>query len=675
MPQPPVKVLLVDDDEDDYIITRDLISQIQDRQHQLAWVNSYQTGLAALQRNAYDICLLDYRLGERTGLELLRETQSLNRRPPVILLTGQGDHEIDLEAMMAGAADYLLKGQLDSDKLERAMRFAMADQHAKERLRRDRDLISRIMETSPVGIVVTDKDGNINFANHRAEEVLGLTKEAISRRSCSVLDWQVTDLEGNTLAGQSSPLKNVLESGLPVQDVRQVAGSSLPAESAAERRTLLSTNATPLFNAQGKIDGMVVTVEDITSRLLLEAQLRQSQKMESVGQLAAGVAHDINNILTVIQGHAGLLLNVAPKDSAPARSLKQILAASERAASFVRQLLTFSRKQIFRSKILDLNAVLENLATMLPPMLGEDIILETRYQPGLPHVDADAGMLEQIVMNLAVNARDAMPRGGRLLIASRSADIGADYTRQHPDARQGSFVCLTVTDTGCGMERKVLRRIFEPFFTTKKVGKGTGLGLATTYGIVKQHQGWIEVRSEVNAGTTFEVFLPVACEPHSAPPVPATPAEFVRGGDETILVVEDEPRLLELVRNVLKGYHYRVLIAASGAEAVRVWEENDGQIDLLLTDMIMPGGMTGGELAAELENRKPGLKVVFTSGYSSELVGRNISRNRHRFIAKPFLPLRLAQVIRNCLDDAPPVHVHGAPGHTAAHPAPATHTA
>jgi len=639
----PVKVLLVDDDEDDYIITRDLILRIAGR-YRLDWVNNFHAALEAVQRREHDIYLLDYRLGERTGLELLLESQQFTRAP-MILLTGQGDHEVDMQAMKAGAADYLVKGQLNADILDRAIRYAIKGKHAEENLRRDRDLISRIMETSPVGIVVANQSGIITFANHRAEEVLGLAKDAIAGGACSVLDWRMTDPEGHPLpAGQTSPLKKVLESGQPVQDVHHAIDRS------DNNRTLLSTNATPLFDATSKIDGMVITVEDITERLMLEAQLRQSQKMESVGQLAAGVAHDINNILTVIQGHAGLLLNAIPPGTDATRSLKQIGAAAERAASFIRQLLTFSRKQIFRSKILDLNAVLQNLKSMLPRLIGEDITLEIHCQPDLPCIQADAGMVEQIVMNLAVNSRDAMPKGGKFIITTSAVEIDSAYLKQHPEGRVGWFACLTVTDTGCGMEPKVLQRIFEPFFTTKEVGKGTGLGLATVYGVVKQHHGWLEVQSEVGVGTTFRVLLPVAGKAGDAPAAPSVKSETVRGGKETLLLVEDEIGLLELVREILQQYEYRVLIACSGVEALRVWDECNGQVDLVLTDMIMPGGMTGDELAAELKRRKPGLKTIYASGYTSAFVGKDFGQDHITFLAKPYQPQQVAQLIRQTLD-------------------------
>ncbi|HEY5298570.1 MAG TPA: response regulator [Verrucomicrobiae bacterium] len=647
MPGYPAKILLVDDDEDDYIITRDLLARAGERRYQLEWINNYEAGLAAVQRGAHDICLLDYRLGERTGLELLRETQSCNDRLPIILLTGQGDREIDVEAMRAGAADYLIKGQLNADILERTLRYAIQKKRAQENLRRERDLISRIMETSPVGIVVADQSGKITFANHCAEKILGLAKNAAEQKTNSVLDWQLTDAEGNLLEEKSSPLKHVLASGQPAHEVRHAI------DFPDNRRALLSVNATPLFDSAGKIDGMVVTVEDITQRLALEVQLRQSQKMESVGQLAAGVAHDINNVLTIIQGHAGLLLNAMPPNGHAVKSLEKISLASERAAGFIRHLLMFSRKQIFQTKILDLNSVLRNLEYMLPRLIGEHIALETGYQLGLPPINADTGMIEQIVMNLIVNARDAMPKGGDLRIETSTIEIGAAHARQNSEARAGEFVCLTVTDTGCGMERKVLQHIFEPFFTTKEVGNGTGLGLSTVYGIARQHHGWVEVQSEVGHGTTFKVYLPVASEEIAvAPALPPKP-ETINGGKETILVVEDEISLLELMRNILQSYHYHILIASSGVEALRIWDEQNGRVDLLLTDMIMPGGVTGSDLAAELKKRKPDLKVIITSGYSSELVGKDLAQAETIFLPKPYQPHQVARMIRETLDAAP----------------------
>jgi CheY-like chemotaxis protein len=384
--------------------------------------------------------------------------------------------------------------------------------------------------------------------------------------------------------------------------------------------------------------------------LSLEAQLRHSQKLESVGQLAAGVAHDFNNILTVIQGYSDCLLARGGWDPTASKALKQIGDASKRAAALTRQLLTFSRKQILQPKVLDLNSVLQNLSNMLQRLLGEDVGLEPGLEKNLPRIEADTGMIEQVIMNLAVNARDAMPRGGKLHLATSAAKIDDAYVHRQADARTGLFVCLSVRDTGCGMDTKTLDRIFEPFFTTKEVGKGTGLGLATVYGIVKQHQGWIEVESELGKGTTFKVFLPAAPGERANSSDTGFIAGPVKGGRETILLVEDEPVLRELVGEVLRGYQYRIVEAGSGPEALRAWDEHDGNIDLLFTDMVMPEGLNGRELAEQLRKRKPGLKVIYSSGYSTELFGKELGQNDVAFLPKPYPPQRLAETVRRCLD-------------------------
>ena len=644
----PLKILLVDDDEDDFIITRELISQIPDHRYQLEWLMDYDDALAAVRSAKHDLCLLDYRLGSHTGLELLSETQAFSGRPPVILLTGQGDQEIDIQAMKLGAADYLIKGQLSPGMLERAIRYAIEGRHARENLRRERDLLSRVMETSPVGIVVADQSGEITFANQRAEAVLGLTKEAVANKASNVLDWGAAGLDGQPVVGGPLPLQQLLETGRPVQNACHVL--ELP----DHHRALVSTNATPLFSDAGKIDGMVVTVEDITERLALEAQLRHSQKMESVGQLAAGVAHDINNILTVIQGHTELLMASSEPQTDAVKSLEQIAAASQRAAGFVRHLLLFSRKQVVQTKILDLNAVLHNLEGLLPRMLGEHIELETAFQGDLPHVAADTGMIEQIMMNLVVNARDAMPRGGKIFVETSTVEITSAQTGQNPEARPGTFVCLAVRDTGCGIEPRLLSRIFEPFFTTKDIGKGTGLGLATVYGIVKQLQGWVDVASEVGTGSTFRIYLSAVGGRAVVPVEKASESAIADdGGGATILVAEDEIKLLELVRKVLQRSHYRVLTATSGIDALRVWDEHQGSIDLLLTDMVMPGGINGNELAIELQKRKPALRVIIASGYSAELVGKDFGQGNTVFLPKPYLPGQLIKIIREALATVP----------------------
>jgi signal transduction histidine kinase/CheY-like chemotaxis protein len=392
-------------------------------------------------------------------------------------------------------------------------------------------------------------------------------------------------------------------------------------------------------------------VEDTTERINLEEQFRQIQKMESVGQLAAGVAHDFNNILTIIQGHSGLLMSRPNLSPAMTTSIQAVSFAAERAASLTRQLLMFSRKQVVQPKALDLNEVVNTMSKMLQRLIGETVTLHCKLPPQLPPIKGDAGMLEQILMNLAVNARDAMPKGGELIISTELAHITEAYAKTHTDARTGNFVCLNVKDTGAGMDAATKKRIFEPFFTTKAAGKGTGLGLATVYGIVKQHSGWIEVQSEPGQGTTFKIYFPASSRPHEEPAETVTPATQVRGGGETILVVEDEPVLRDLAQLILQDCGYRVLQAASGVEALTIWQGNQGGIDLLLTDMIMPDGLSGKDLAESLLDNKPALKVIFTSGYNVDDLGTDFLRkNASHFLQKPYTRITLAKAVRDCLD-------------------------
>jgi CheY-like chemotaxis protein len=383
--------------------------------------------------------------------------------------------------------------------------------------------------------------------------------------------------------------------------------------------------------------------------LNLEAQLRQAQKMDTVGQLAAGVAHDFNNLLTIIQGHAGLLGSSAGLDPAHTESVRQILIAAERAANLTRQLLLFSRKQILQTQLLNLNDVVANLGKMLRMLIGPQVELKRLTMDNLPPINADPGMMEQVLVNLVVNARDAMPRGGELVIKTFFVEVDEGYVQRHPEARPGNFVCLTVTDTGHGMDEATLARIFEPFFTTKEVGKGTGLGLATVYGILKQHQGWVEVESEVARGTSFKVFLPVSTRAVNGS-VLAQPG-VAPGGDETILLVEDESALREVIREILEVKGYRVISAATGAQALKVWEERKGEIDLLLTDMMMPEGVSGRELAERVLRDRPDVKVICSSGYSLDVVSPDFtSKKGTEFLQKPYSPETLARTVRECLN-------------------------
>jgi signal transduction histidine kinase/CheY-like chemotaxis protein/HAMP domain-containing protein len=406
------------------------------------------------------------------------------------------------------------------------------------------------------------------------------------------------------------------------------------------------------FHPVGASQVVHAYVEDITERLSLEAQLRQSQKMESIGQLAAGMAHDFNNMLTVIIGHVGML-QLNPKLTNELRtSVEAISFASERATSLTRQLLVFSRKNIMQAKLVDLREVVKQMSRMVQRLLGETIALELHLAEEGACVMADTGMIEQVIMNLSVNARDAMPNGGRLTISVDPIEVDEAYLRTRADARSGKFLRLRVSDTGSGMDEATMQRIFEPFFTTKEVGKGTGLGLATVYGIVKQHDGWVDAASEVGRGSSFDVYLPASGEVVAVSGSAATAPIEAPPGQERILVVEDEPVLRELARAILESCGYEVLEAGSGPEALVVWTEHGPGIDLVLTDMVMPDGMSGLDLAQRLVQDRPTLPLIFASGYSMEEMDTSLFQKGSVYLQKPYTHFSLAKAVRDALDTA-----------------------
>jgi two-component system cell cycle sensor histidine kinase/response regulator CckA len=413
-----------------------------------------------------------------------------------------------------------------------------------------------------------------------------------------------------------------------------------------ERTSLLSAEQICL----GKESFALISESDISQRLQLESQLRQAQKMEAIGHLAAGVAHDFRNILTVIQGHANLRLLAPDIDPKLAESLNQITEAVERASNLTRQLLAFSRKQIMQLEVININRLVEHLTSMLSRLIGEQVSLKCDFFDALPLIEADVCSVEQVIMNLAVNARDAMPGGGQLIIATSTVNVDASYAQSHAEAAEGKYVCITVSDTGCGMDDTTKSRLFEPFFTTKEVGKGTGMGLATAYGIIKQHNGWIEVESKLGSGSTFRVFLPASARTDEKQEKPQSLPQAL-GGRETILVVEDEEPVRRFVCDLLREYGYNVRVASNGVEALSVWKQSGDEIDLLLTDVVMPQQISGLELAQRMTQDKSGLKVIYTSGYSLELLDRHFgSRSDVNFLPKPYHPLKLAEAVRTCLD-------------------------
>jgi two-component system cell cycle sensor histidine kinase/response regulator CckA len=390
---------------------------------------------------------------------------------------------------------------------------------------------------------------------------------------------------------------------------------------------------------------------DITERKQLEEQLRQAQKLEAIGRLAGGIAHDFNNILTVIKGYTGLLLQDLDAHNPLTADIGQIEKSAERAAALTRQLLAFSRKQVLQPVVLDFNAIVSNMDKMLQRLIGEDIILTTLLDPALGQIKADPGQIEQVLLNLAANARDAMPQGGKLTIETKNIYLNKRYARQHLDVKAGPYIMLAMSDTGSGMDEETRSHMFEPFFTTKEQGKGTGLGLATVHGIVIQSGGHIGVSSEPGQGTTFKVYLPRAEGAYASAKPKLQSSILAKRGSETILLVEDEALVREFARRTLLNEGYLVLEASYGEEAIRVAQQHQGSIDLLVTDLVMPGGMSGRQLAERLIPLRQAMKVLYMSGYTDDaLVRHGVFEADIAFLQKPFSPDHLAGKVREVLD-------------------------
>jgi two-component system, cell cycle sensor histidine kinase and response regulator CckA len=541
------------------------------------------------------------------------ETRRPGLEPPTLLVAKDGT-EMPIEASASPIQD--------GSGCVTGVVFVFRDVSRRQRAERQIERLANFPRLSPNPVLELTADGTPAYFNRAAEELAhSLTKD-----------------HPNAIMPP--------DTGKIVKECLATGGSKLRHQTTVAGRTL-SWSFFPILADQV----VHCYAWDITERLNLEAQLLHAQKMESVGQLAAGVAHEFNNLLTIIQGYASLLLSRQDLGPALSEPLIKITTAAERAGSLTRQLMTFSRKQPIQPKKLDLNGVIGNLTTLLCRLLGEDIALQLDCAPNLPPVWADAGMVEQILLNLALNARDAMVGGGELVITTTTAEVDDAYSQCHPGARAGLFVCVSVTDTGCGMDSAILSRIFEPFFTTKEVGKGTGLGLAVVYGLVNQHRGWVEATSEVARGSTFKVFFPASPEAGELP-VGRVAEPEERGGNETVLLVEDEAGLRGLVRQILQDHGYRVLEAGSGLEALRLWEQHAKGIDLLLTDLSMPGGVSGQRLAEKLQAQKPGLEVIYSSGGS---LGQDLSaRKGISFLQKPYDVRTLTQAVRDCLDGCAP---------------------
>ncbi len=588
----------------------------------------------ALRSGSYDIILADYRMPNWSGMDALETLKREGKDIPFILVTGTVGEEVAVECIKKGATDYIIKDRLRRLPLavQRALdEKAARDQHKEEE--RDLNLLALIVESSDDAIIGMSPDWTILSWNRGASIIYGYQAEEIEGKPIEALFAPES-------AGEWREVTDALQRGEPI--VRHDMKGVTQKGSAIEVALTISA----LRNADGQI-GWAATIRDITEQKRLLREFLVAQKMEAVGRLAAGVAHDFNNLLTVVTGYSSLALEHLNAPDRLQTEISEINKAGNRAASLTRQLLAFSKKQVLQPQVLDLNHIVADMDRMLRRVIGEDIELVTVLDPNLSPVKADPGQIEQVIMNLAVNARDAMPKGGHLTIETGTVNLAETLARPHINVQPGAYVKLAVTDTGTGMNAETQAHIFEPFFTTKGQG-GTGLGLSTVFGIVEQSGGTILVYSEPGHGTTFKIYLPMVHEP--AVRTERASATSASRGSETILVVEDEEAVRALICMILGQQGYRALQAESGPEALEICGRDPQQIDLMITDLVMPS-MGGGELAGRIAALRPMVKVLFMSGYTDTAIVQNgVLDPDTAFLEKPFTPAALSRKVRETLD-------------------------
>ena len=635
---------------------------------------SSEQALGLLQQENVDLVLTDLRMPDMNALDLLREAKHRGLAVPFVIIRGKGDEGAAVAALRLGAYDYIVKRDNYLTQLPHAIDNAIARSQLAQINRRlqtelaereraqeenarllvevlgERQRLDEIIASVP-GLVweawgrPDNADQKTNFISNHVERMLGYSvQQWLSTPNFWLTIVHPEDRE--RAAREAAEFFTTGKGG--ISQFRWVAQDG--------RVVWVEARSTVICDDKGNPVGMRGVTMDITAgkeaeraRAHLEEQLRQAQRMEAIGRLAGGVAHDFNNLVTVINGYADLTLMKLEPGHLLSLNVTAIKKAGEQAADLTRQLLAFSRRQLLQPRFLDLNSLITDSAKMLEHLLGEDIELLTILDPELGPVKADAGQMDQVILNLAVNARDAMPQGGKLTLETRNVILDEDYAQQHLSLESGSYVALAITDTGCGMDAETLSRIFEPFFTTKEQGRGTGLGLATVYGIIRQSGGSIWVYSEPGRGTTFKIYLPriegPVAESEETRGEPESP-----GGTEILLVVEDDELVRKLTCEALRHYGYQVLEAANGGEALLACEKLQGPVSLMITDVVMPQ-MSGRELADRLHQLHPEMGVLYMSGYTDDAVIRHgLSDTAMFFLQKPFTPSALAIKVREVLD-------------------------
>ncbi|MFZ5861681.1 MAG: response regulator [Nitrospirota bacterium] len=630
----PLHVLLLEDSPDDaLLLLRELRRAGVDAIHRR--LDEPEDVRRALLTESWDVVLCDYLMPRFSAHAALAMIRDLDVDVPFIVVSGSIGEEIAVSAMKAGAQDYVMKDNLSrlAPAVQREVREAQtrqAKRRAEQALRDSEDKYRELLESEPSAILIVDTQGRIVLANSHVQTLFGYSADELMGRSVELLvpESLREAYLAHREAYRTAPRTLLLGASSDLS-VRCRDGRDLPVEIHLRPHRVN--------------DALVVTavVRDVSERRRLETQLRHAQKMEAVGRLAGGVAHDFNNLLTAMLGFSSLGLEQMAPDHPVRPYLDEVRKAAKRAASLTSQLLAFGRRQLLEPRVTDLNAIVRDLDRMLRILVGEDIAMEVRLANPLGLVRVDPAQFEHVIVNLVVNARDAMPRGGRLTIETAETHVEDPVTLVPAGAVPGTYVSLTVGDTGVGMDAETKSRVFEPFFSTKEQGKGTGLGLSTAYGIVTQSEGYFAVDSDVGRGTRFQVLLPRAAA--LTPDPQPLPADVIPQGTETVLVTEDEVGVRALVREALRSRGYRVLEAESADEAEQMLVRYDGAIHLLVTDVVMPG-VGGPQLAARLRRRQPSLKVLYMSGYGDDAKGLS-DLDPERLIRKPFTPTQLVRTV------------------------------
>jgi len=634
-----IHVLLVADSAGDAALTRAQLGAARSVEFEIDRVRELAEALQHLRARHPDVVLLDPGLAGVSDCAALSAVHAVAPEVPVVVLSGRSDEELEAAALREGADDFLVRSAAESGEIRRALVFAVERRRRAERqLAEGQQHLAAIFDASPEAIALESNE-RLVYVNPAFARLYGYDSPR--------------ELVGLHVAATLAP--ESMEKMLAMGRARRT-GESVPSsyEFTGLRRDGSRVEiAISVSSARVGEGNFIISIErDITQHRHLEAQLRQSQRMEAVGRLAGGIAHDFNNLLTAISGFGQLTLEALAPGDPLRRNLEEINGAAARAAELTRQLLAFSRQQLLKPKVIDLNAVTQETLEILRRVIGEDIAIETEFAADLWRIRADPGQVVQVLLNLAVNARDAMPQGGYLKLRTANRRLTGQEGNGVFEVEEGDYVALEMEDTGSGMTHDVLSHIFDPFFTTKDVGKGTGLGLSTVYGIVKQSGGYIWAESTPGSGALFRICIPRVEEAvERLAPAIGSEAPILRG-EETVLVVEDEAAVRALVNRILGSRGYRVLVASNGREALELIESHAGAIDLLLTDVVMPE-MSGRELVELILVRHPRMRVLFISGYTADVITDSVMLEPGvNFLQKPFGPELLGKTVRRLLDGA-----------------------